>query len=51
LGRKVIHFIAAMYEKTNNVENWKVKPDFIVTSPNQILAIISKFSEEFLNEG
>jgi len=50
LGRKAIQFIAAMYDKTNNVEKWKVQPDFIVTSPNQILAIITKFSEDFLYE-
>lgn len=50
LGRKAVYFIAAMYDKTNNVENWKNQPDYVVTSPNQILAIISKFSEAFLYE-
>jgi len=50
LGRKAIHFIAAMYEKTNSVEKWKIQPDFIVTSPNQILTIISKINEDFLYE-
>lgn len=49
LNHKRIIFIAAMYEKENRVEQWSVKPDYVVTHPSQILEIFSKFNEELVN--